>query len=151
MTGREVILLQKTLLELGTTKNTRLALAIVKNLRRIEPIIEEIMATDTSDVLNNFEQERLSLCNLFSKKDADGNPVIDNGRFVVEDQDVFNNSFEALKLKYKDDIDSFKAKQEAQVEMLKKEFNVELIKIKESDLPKDLDATKVEGLSSLLQ
>jgi hypothetical protein len=128
---------------------------VFKNKSLIETeikIFEEIQKNRTPHPdLQSYEQERQILCISYAKKDENGNPVVDNGHYVIEDPQTFQNDMNDLRTKYHDAIVDFEAAQQEFENFLDQDSDVKLVKVNIKDLPEDIDANFIAAIEPMLE
>lgn len=128
---------------------------LAKNDRLIRgelSIIDEIMKP--SPEFLKFEQERYKLCAEYSNKDEHGTPIIRNNSYDIniERKDEFEKKLEELKNK-PENIPVVKQRDEQFAkykEVMDVENDIQLHKIKLSDIPDDLSKDYIDGLFDLI-
>ena len=144
MKNKDLITLNAALQEVSNIKGKDFAYAVFKNKSIVEKELEIFnkLQKEPHPEFQNYEQERNILCITHSIKNDDGNPVIKNNRYEIDavQQVDFQNEFEDLKEQYKEVIEDMQQAENDYNEFLEKETNIDLIKIKFSDLPDDVDA-----------
>ncbi len=132
-------------------KGVKFAYALLKNKKKIEEeikIFEEIIKPNSK--FEEYEMQRIKLCELHSEKNEDGTPVIIGDRYKLIDENVFNKELEILKLDYKEFIDERMKQINEYNKMLDEDINIEIIKIKFDDIPSNISAKELEDIQFMV-
>jgi len=152
MTNTKIIETYNTLSQLKGLKGVKFNYAILRNIGKLEEEVKILQKmTDLSEPMKKFEQERIELANKYSKKDDKGESVVDNGQYVLDSTQEFNKEFDALKETYKDAIKERANQMVEFEELLKKENEVELYKIKLTEIPDDITTEQMAALVNLIE
>jgi hypothetical protein len=152
MKNKDLFQLKETLKEFSNVKGREFAYAIFKNTELIDAelqIFEKLRRQPHPDYFN-YENERSIVCMTHSVRDENGNPKIMNNRYEIANMAEFNKDMEELRLKY---VDVLRDLDEAEKDFngfMEKDIEVNLIKIKVSQLPDDIDADKLFKLKDIL-
>ena len=154
MKNKDLITLNTALQEVSDIKGKDFAYAVFKNKSIIEKELEIFnqLQREPHPEFQNYEQERNILCITHSVKNEDGNPRIQDNRYEIDpvQQIDFQNEFEDLKEKYKEVISDMQQAENDYNEFLEKETSIDLIKIKFSDLPNDVNADFLEKIQWMI-
>ena len=152
MTKQKLVELYQNLKNLGELKGVKFAYGVAKNIGIIQPEIEALQkAINPTEDFSLFEKERIELAKNHSKKDDKGNPIIENNQFIMEDTEKFSKEFEALKENHKEAIYKREKQTEDYNNLLKEEIEINLYKIKISDVPQDISAKQLEGIFGIIE
>jgi hypothetical protein len=131
------------------------AYTVFKNKRLIENKLMEVdFIKNVSQEIIEYENIRVGYCNQYSKKDANGNPIIENEIYLIEDdkKEEFKSKMDELYEKYKPFIDVRQKQIEMFNEKMNKEIDFEFIKLKKEQLsPKVKTANDLEELSFMIE
>ena len=127
-----------------TLKGASLQIKLCKNLDKIK---KEIAIIQKTEIFKTYEEKRIKLAEKFANKDEAGKPkmmpIIIKGQKVGEQYDItdyktFEKEREALEIKtgYK--------------ELMETECSTNLWRIKESELPNDIDGNQINGIFKLI-
>jgi len=135
MTKQEAFnLYQSISTNLSNLTGSKFAYGISRNINILKAEIEALQKAGL-----DYETKRLELAAKYSKKDLDGQPVLINNQFQLEDSVGFVNSLEKLKLENKEYFD-----------LLAQESDFKPYKIKAEDLPDNITVNQTNMISSLL-
>jgi hypothetical protein len=135
MTKQEAFnLYQNISTNLSNLTGSKFAYGISRNINILKAEIEALQKAGL-----DYETKRLELAAKYSKKDSDGQPVLINNQFQLEDSVGFVNSLEKLKLENKEYFD-----------LLAQESDFKPYKIKAEDLPNNITVSQTNMISSLL-
>jgi hypothetical protein len=132
-------------------KGVKFAYALLKNKKKIEEeikIFEEIIKPNAK--FEEYEIERIRLCEFHSEKNEDGTPVIISNRYKLVDDNIFNKELELLKLDYNEFIDERMMQLNEYNKMLEEDINIEIIKIKFDDIPSNISAKELEDIDFMV-
>ena len=161
MTKQETLSLFRALNALVGLKGVAFSYAVAKNLRRLGEEVESIQkASETSKEFNEYETARIELAKKNAKKDADGKPVTEEEKdekgkvvsttFVIENQKTFDKELEALRATHKEALDGRQKQIDEFNALLDEKSDVELHKIKLSDVPQDITTEQMNGILPLI-
>lgn len=137
----ELLRINDSLLKAMNYKNHEFAYAVFKNKQLVETFLQEL------EFFNNvppryveYENKRIDLCKRTSKKDANGNDVVVQGRYEIYDQETFQKEMALMAKEYEPEI---KIRDE-QVEKLNNILQEDLlvvpnfVKVQKKDLPVEI-------------
>lgn len=130
----------------GLKHDVRLSYFLAKNKRDIKAEIE-IMdeAQKASQAFIEYETRRVELAQLLSDKDANGNPKIHNGQYIIYDKkDEFEAEMKKLKTKFKKAISDREKQVTEYNSMLDDEVSLNLSKINIRQLPSQIEPSVIE-------
>jgi len=130
----------------GLKHDVRFSYFLAKNkvaLRTELEVMEE--AQKPSESFLAYEQKRVETAQSFADKDANGNPKVHNGQYVIYDKrDEFEKEMAKLKTKFKTAI-AAREKQVADYAVLLEEpVEISLSKIRFSQLPQQIESGYLE-------
>ena len=113
-------------------------------------------ALEASDEFQKYDEERVELAKSHAKKNDKGEPETTKNAqgqetFVLEDQEAFDKAFEALKEEHKATLEARQKQVDEQNELLKTESTVTLYKVALSDVPNQITADQMKGLSAIVE
>jgi len=118
--------------QVGRLSGFTLAYAVARNMRHVEPILEDLRnARKTSEAYNRYDKERVELCKVHSKKDANGKPVFSQGTYEFEDEDFakFEAAMEELVKAHQEAIDDQERKVKEYNDLLDEDVNFDVYKV----------------------
>lgn len=152
MTKQQSIMVWKILNKLKNVKNTKFAYLAAKNLQILNPEIEIFRKLeDNTELLKDYEKNRLILAKKMCKRDGKDQPIIIDGVYQFEDFDTFTKAVDKLKNKYKKIFEEIEKKNKEYIDFLNKKSDLVLIPIELALLPDDLNTSDIEGLRSIIK
>ncbi len=109
MTPQEVVDLFGALVDIqDIPANPKFAYAVAKNIEALRPsVLLVVNEFNPSVEYADYEQKRVALCVVYSKRTADGQMVMNGDSFVIDDLAEFKEAVVALRTKYKDAIAAY--------------------------------------------
>jgi hypothetical protein len=153
MKNKDLIALAQTLNQVSDLKGKDFAYGVFKNKSLIEQeikIFEQLRKAPHPD-FQNYENERNIVCINYSKKDDNGNPIITNNAYQIEDMNGFNADMAELQIKYKEVLDDMTAARKEYEDFLEKESTIQLIKVKIENVPNDVTANLLSQLQFMIE
>lgn len=157
MKNKEIFSLREALNDVDYIRGKSFAYAVFKNKEMLDKEIETInkLKKDPHADYFNFENERTLLCQTYSEKDENNNPVLqynpDNTQsFKIENIQQFNEEYIKMADKYKDVLEDMNNSKKDFDEFLEKESDIILKKISIEDLPNDINASFFEKIKFML-
>ena len=152
MTNQNVVDLQQGLNQVKNLSGIRFAYVIAKNLNKVNSEVETFRETiKPSDAYNEYEKERVALCELHANKDEKGKAVIIGNEYDgLTGNKAFDAQMEVLKEKHKETIDVRQKQIDDFNSFLKEESKLELHKIDVNDVPKDITAGQMNGIQAIV-
>jgi hypothetical protein len=152
MKNNELYQLADGLGKMGDLTGVKFAYAIVKNKRIVEDEIKLLSESlKASDKFTEFDKKRVEIVKEHADKDEKGEAKIEGNQYVVSDTKAMEAAIDPLKEEYKDTIEAREAQIKEFNEMLEKEINIELYKIKQDDLPKDISVAQLESIRWIVE
>jgi len=135
----ELLRINDTLVKSIDYKSHEFAYAIFKNKQMIDEILKEVeFINDVEPEFVEYENQRIELCKINSKKDEIGNYIIRDGRYEIENSEGFKNSMDELRKKY----DKVVTKRDEQLnrfnQIMQEDVDIEFVKVEKKDLPTEL-------------
>jgi len=162
MTNQEIINLGDGLQGVRNLSGIKFAYVVSKNINKVKSEIETFNEMQKfSKEYEEYNKERIALCELHATKDDEGKPVttpIKNNIGVIiatrynglEGNKAFEAQLEVLNDKHKDVIALEKKKEEDFNAFLKEESKVELHKLDVNDVPKEITGGQLNGISLII-
>ena len=130
--------------------------AIAKNIATLKPEILSLQeALKASEEFNKYDTERIEIAKKHAKKDENGEPIKQNvgtqEQFIIEDKELFDKEFEALKEAHKEVYEARLKQLKDFEDLLEVENPVVLHKIKLSDIPEDIKTEQLAGIYPLIE
>lgn len=152
MKKKDVISLWQGLNNCSALKGARFTYAIARNLAEIKADIEALQkSVDPSKEFSAYENKRIELNKKYSKKDEKGESITENGKYILEDQEKFDEEFNKLKEENQSIVDARDAQIKEYMDSLDDEIEVKLWKIKETDLPEDITVNQTYAIFPILE
>jgi hypothetical protein len=48
------------------------------------------------DIMKDFDEQRIKLCEKYANKDSDGKPIMEDGNYILNNKEKFSEEYEAL-------------------------------------------------------
>jgi len=159
MTGEELLSLYYVLSEEITKSNqkvdTRFSFAANMNIDSITPIAKRLAEAGNTKIeaFNQYIEERGQLLSKYAAKTPEGQPTIDNGRFLIpkESRQELNQFMVELDTKYAETLNGRKVEEKAYLELLKESLDIEIVKISFVYLPTWLNQRQSKTLRILIK
>jgi len=150
MTKGESIDLYNALHKVLNLKGVKFGYAISRNITLLKPEIQACQkAIDMSEEFQEFNKEHVELMNKYEKKDEKGKAVMINGEKQYDDE--LKEKFEKLKEKHKEAVDAREKQVKEFNELLKTDSDVQVYMLKLENLPEDINAGQMAGISLILE
>jgi hypothetical protein len=141
-----------TTLKAINVKGVKFNYAVAKNINLIEPEVKAFQkAGAPSPEFTAYEKERVELAKSHAKKDEKGRPLSKDNRYDIENQELFDTEFEALKETHKDAIDARNKQVEELNAILEEETKLDLFKVKQEDLSEELTTQQLTGIMDIVE
>jgi len=153
MTKADAIDMYRTLgllRNLPGTGSAKWAYAAAKNLAALTPEYQAVLAADSvvPQVLAEFESARLNLCKQHARRTPEGEPVMQDGNFAIENMDAFEAE---LRTYVTPEVKAAREQHHAAVRALLDEpCEVKLRKCAVADLPAGVTPAQVQTLEAML-
>jgi hypothetical protein len=136
-------------------KGVKFAFTVLKNRKKLEAQLEEdksIFETilTPSEGFKEYEQKRLSLCEVHSEKDEEGKALTEGDRYKIIDLNVFNLELSELSEEYKASIDDRKNQIDEYNSLMEEDMVIEFQTLTFTDLPEDLTESQLRSLEFML-
>jgi hypothetical protein len=145
--------LKKILDTVSNYPSIEFAYAVFKNKQLIDNKLMEVdFIKEVTPQVIEYEKKRVALCEEHAKKDSNGNPIVENDLYLVEDREAFQIKMQEILEEYR----PFVEERQNQVELFNMKMNtaVELpfIKVKKEQLPPQINTAKaLEELSFMIE
>jgi hypothetical protein len=150
MKKSDIIEINKALNNCKNLSGVKFAYFLAKNLNIIKDEIESIKsAIEFSKEYKEFDNERMVLATKHAKKE-NGQPVIKDNSFVLEDEAGFKKDFGKLSEEYTETIEAREKQTEEFNTLLKEESEIKLFKISLKDIPEGITGKQMIGISELI-
>jgi len=143
--------LYRALNALSNLRGVKFGFNISKNKEAIKPMINQIKkASESSEIFNAYDKERVELNVKHSAKDEAGNPVIENQNYKIENKEAFDAELSTLKEKHAPAIKEREDQIANMDKFMAEEIELELKPIDLSIIPQDITVGQMESLSVLI-
>jgi hypothetical protein len=150
--------ISKNLESLKYLKGAKFTYSIIKNIELIEKEIETLgKMSKPSEEFENYDKERLALCEKLSQKDGEGNSVkrdLGNGNyeFVIDvNSKEWIDGSNDLRIKYESTIKNREVQINNYNEILNKEVELNFFNIKLDDIPNDVTLELMNILKAFIK
>jgi hypothetical protein len=153
VTKKELIKIWNTLEGLSNTQlNRRFSYGIVRNKKILKDEIESLQEAQTPGKdYQQYNIERITLCELLADKDEDGQAVHENGEYVfTENRAELDEKMKELVAKNKECIDDFQQKEKEFSSILAEEVELEVYKMSLDVFPETIEPTVLEVLDDFI-
>lgn len=155
MTKKQIIELYQSLYKLGNLKGVKFCYAVSKNISMIESEIKTLeKVLEPSEDYQKFDKERIELAKKYSKKQENGEPVVEikNGlqQFVLENKEEFEKEIEALREKHKEAIDKKEEQIKEYNKLLEEETPMVFHKVLIADVPADITSEQFNSIKEVI-
>ena len=132
--------------------NVRLSYAIMKNQNSFQDILKTFQEIrKSSKEYEEFEEKRKEICEELAEKNEDGTPIIEDGFYIIPEQDKADEKINELREEYIDAIEKQDKKNEEILEILEEEIEIEIYMISLNLLPETMLHQEVKTLYPILQ
>lgn len=151
----QLINVKNTLDKVSTYDGVDFAYAVFKNKRLVENKLMEVdFIKNVSQEIIEYENIRVGYCNQYSKKDLEGNPIIENEIYLIEEdkKDEFKSKMDELYQKYIPFIEARQKQIDLFNEKMNKEIDFEFVKLNKEQLSHRIKtANDLEELSFMIE
>lgn len=152
MKNKELFTLSQGIQTAGALTGVKLAYALAVNLKKVGEEIEALQAgIQPSEEVTAFEKARVDLCGNHAQKDEDGEAIIEDGSFVIEDVKVFNKALSALRSEYSEALEAQVKAQEEYKVLLEEDSSIVLTKVSLEAFPEEVTAAQMSQLMSMVK
>lgn len=149
----QLLAIQKTLSELVSVKNKKVAMFILKNNELIDEAIKPLKELiEPSNEYAKYDGERILACVNFADKDEQGKPMVKDEKFCIPEDKMpaFNAAIAELTEKHKAAVEEELNRPKKYNDLLNEDLNIKLKTIKVKELPNDIDYTQLHELKPLI-
>lgn len=154
MKNVDLFRLRDGLNDVSNLKGVKFAYSVLKNKKLVEDEIALIQkSVEMSPEYQEYERNRIELCEKYADKDKDGKSVVVNGAYQIENKTEFNVEVEKIKNENLKFIEE-RVKQVNDYEvLLQEESDVaeKLSKVKEEYLPSDITANQLQSIIEMIE
>lgn len=154
MKNKDVLNLYEALLGLNL-KGAKFSYAIARNIAILKPEVESLYKSQemTKD-FKEYDEKRIELAKMHSKKDEIGNPMVENNAYILNDKDAFAKAFEDLKKSYEVPIIAREQQIKEFTELMDAESNSALYTLYTFPvdiIPEEITTQQMTGIYNLIQ
>lgn len=152
----EIVSLYEALHSLAKLSGVKFSYGVTKNINILKPEVEALeKAMEGTEKYKAYDLARQEIAKKYSKKDEDGNPVIkeqeERRTYVIEDRKSFNKEIESLQVEYKEVLEERKAQEIENEALMQTETDIELYKIKMSDVPEEISVQQMAAIYQIIE
>lgn len=134
--NRKKIIQLFELLQKNISGNIKFNYWLAKTRTKLKGEIEAIKeAIKYDDDFIKYQNERIALCEKYAKKDKEGNPIIKNNNFIIDNEEDFEKEIEALKQKYSETIKKAEERTKEIEQFLETTTDTQIPQININDIP----------------
>lgn len=151
MKKRELYNCLQALESVKDLKGIKFAYVSLKNKKKIEEeikLFEEIVKPNPK--FEEYEQNRIKLCEKHSEKNENGKPIILQDKYKITDEIKFNSELDELKKDYNSVINERIKQINDYNEMLEEELNIEFEKINFDSIPENISPKELESIDFMI-
>jgi hypothetical protein len=112
-------------------RSPRLSYALAKNLAALRTEVEAIKKADTpSPEFLEYDHKRVEVCKLYSFKNPNEEPVIENNKFVIADQEALDRDIGVLRQTYSVTLEDRDKQAKELQKLLMEDVDVEFYPVK---------------------
>ncbi len=133
-------------------ENNDFAYAVFINKKLIDKELTKLnFIKNISPEVEEYEQKRLELCEKFSKKNDNGESIIENNIYLIDDQETFLKEIEILLQKYKEPVENRQKQIELFNDMMNEQVDLPFVKINKTQIPPEIKtANDLEKISFMI-
>lgn len=151
MKNKEILALYQELNKINV-KGVKFNYAVARNIGILKAEVTSLIKSQApSPEYNAFDTRRVDLCKKYAKRDGEGEPIIENDVFVIDNQAEFDNELKALKESNKEVVEAREAQIDEYNDLLDKEAKVELHKVSIKDVPEDLSTFQLKAIVAIIE
>ena len=146
ITKEKAVDLFKSLNDVGNLQGVKFAYAVARNISLLNSEVDAIQkAIEAHDDFRKYDEERVALAKKHAVK-VDGKEKVEDGQYVVEDQEKFETEFKELQEKHKNALDVREKQKNDFKELLKEELEIDLFTIPVEYVPENITPAQMEGI-----
>jgi len=133
----ELLRINDSLLKAMNYKNHEFAYAVFKNKQLVESFLQELeFFNDVQPRYVEYENKRMELCKRTCRKDEKGMDIVVQGRYEIQDREVFQKEMKELRTTYQEEL-RVRDEQINKLNIILEQDipTPEFIKVKKTDLP----------------
>lgn len=151
MIKKNILMLYNALNSLNNLSGVSFSYTVAKNIRILKPEIEALTeAEKPTEEFTKYEEERINLAKKYSKKDDEGESIIKDKKFVLENKKEFDKEFKKLKEENKEVLEGREKQVKEYLAVLETESSVELQKIDLSDVPDNITTNQMNSIYDII-
>ena len=153
MKNSELFMLKEKLRKVGKLKGVKFAYAIAKNVKMLEEELAAIKkAIEPSEEFAKLDDKRIELAKKYADK-KNGNPVIKDGNFVMNDnkKERLEKELEKIKKANKKAYDERDKQVKEYNEFLEKESSFKPYMIDLNDVPAEITVEEMDAVKDLIK
>jgi len=157
MKKSEVLLLYRSLNQLGALSGAKFSYAIAKNINILKGEVEALdKALEPDEKFQEFEKQRVALLEKYAEKDDTGKPKKEgteggSEQYVMGDNlKRFEKEFEVLKKDHKDAVDARDVQIEEYTKLLETDIEINLHRLKMEDVPETITTRQLAGIYEII-
>lgn len=155
MKRRELSAIIDTLEDVSELKGAKFAICLLKNRKEIEKQIEEDRKNfetllKPSEKFEKYDKLRVDLCVLHSEKDENGEPVIEDEKYIIGDSELFDIELDKLSKTYDITIQKRKKQIEEYQKIMEEDIDITFHQLDIEDIPNDISEIQLRGLEFML-
>lgn len=151
MKNREIIELYSVLKKIDH-KGAQFNYGVSRNVSRLEPLVIALeKAKEYSPAYQEYEDARVELCKSLATKDELGEPLIINNHYQFTDMKLVKKELDKLTKKHQKALDERVVQMKDVEELLDKEVEFEIFKIKQDYLPQEIKTQEMIAIMDIVE
>lgn len=152
LTKTQIIETFNALTVLQDIKGTKFSYFVLKNLAILDKEMKKLeVEVKPSEKYLEWDKKRSELCKTFSQKDSEGNPVVQNKRYVIANKETFDKELDKLKFGYNTIIKEHETRvNEFQKNLSRSKVELSLHGLASENLPDELTANQLKVVELFL-
>lgn len=139
MKRKDILELYKGLNSVGALKGVNFTYAVAKNIKLLQAEIDALQkAEEPTEIFKAYEADRVELAKEHAKKDENGEPLVENNQYVLENKAAFDKALLKVQEKHKEAIEERKKQMDAYLDLLNGEVATELVKVAKSEIDQEI-------------
>lgn len=136
----------------NSTCSKNMSYAIYKNMEMVDKVIDTFDTLSEVPIeISKYEMERKRICEKFSKTDKDGNPIIEDENYVIDDEHGYDTEISSLNDRYKKVLDDRAINMDNFNKMLEDDCRIIFEKVSKEDLPDKISPKEIKELSFMIK
>jgi hypothetical protein len=153
MLKQDLIVLYRSLNQLGSLQGVKFAYAVSRNIDLIKPELEalEKVSAPSKEYLE-FEKTRVALVEKYAVKGEDGKFIMKNNEYEIpkEKQEELNTEFGKLREENKELFEARENQIKEYNDLLKEESKIELYKVTLNDVPANITVAQMTSVKAII-